>query len=41
MPFKKPLGSNIYIKNNSTKKKFLQNIKLINKYLNQNKIKIY
>ena len=41
LPFKKPLGSNIYIKNNSTKKKFLQNIKLINKYINQNKIKIY
>ncbi len=41
LPFKKPLGSNIYIKNDSTKKKFLQSIEKIKKYINQNKIEIY
>ena len=39
--FKKPLGSNIYIKNDSTKTKFLQNIKIIKNYLKRKKIKIY
>ena len=41
LPFKKPLGSSIYIKNNSSKKQFLQNVKKIDNYLRLNKIKIY
>ena len=41
LPFKRPVNSDLYIDNNATKFKFLENINLINRSLKKSKIKIY
>ena len=39
IPFKKPISSDIYITNNSTKSNFLKKIKIIKQYIKRKKIK--
>ena len=41
IPFKKPLGAHIYIKNNDSKKAFLSQIKLIDTFIKKNKVKVF
>lgn len=41
LPFKKPTGSHLYLKNNKTKKDFLKNVDMIFYKINISKIKIF